>query len=50
MHLQNKNKKKTQKKTQKKKHNKMDPLSRSCLSTNSRNRFHKQGLRSKDQN
>ena len=50
MHLQNKNKKKNTKKNTKKKHNKMDPLSRSCLSTNSRNRFHKQGLRSKDQN
>lgn len=44
-----KQKKKHKKNTQKKK-NKMDPLSRSCLSTNSRNRFHKQGLRSKDQN
>ena len=41
---------KNKKKKHKKKHNKMDPLSRSCLSTNSLDRFHKQGLRSKDQN
>ena len=45
-----KKQKKPQKNKTKKKHNKMDPLSRSCLSTNLLNRFHQQNLRSKDQN